>query len=151
MPSLEMKIPPLLLLVLALALAWFIAGRPETFLWSNVLVGAVIAALGAILATIAFVQFLMSGTSSDPRASAGGPQRFLTTGLYAWSRNPMYLGFALVVTGWIMALGSLWGGIVLPAFVDVLTRLQIEPEERLMRSRFGSAYDAYAAKVRRWI
>jgi len=150
MPNLEMKIPPLLLLVLALGLAWFIAGRPEAFLWSNVLVGAVIAALGAIIATIAFAQFLLSGTSSDPRAGAE-TSRLVTNGIFARSRNPMYLGFALVLTGWILALGSLWGGIVLPAFVDVLTRLQIEPEERLMRSRFGSAYDAYAARVRRWI
>lgn len=150
MPALEMKVPPLAVLVAALALAWFVSGRPETFLWTNVLVGGVIAAIGAVVATIAFAQFIAAGTSSDPRATTVS-QRLVTTGIFARSRNPMYLGFALVLTGWILALGSLWGGIVLPAFVDYLTRFQIEPEERLMRKTFGAAYDTYVSRVRRWI
>lgn len=82
-----------------------------------------------------------------PHASS----RLITSGLYSCTRNPMYLGYAVLLAGW-----GLWWQTwtVLPAValqVLWLTCLQIQPEERALHARFGATYDAYCAKVRRWL
>jgi protein-S-isoprenylcysteine O-methyltransferase Ste14 len=83
----------------------------------------------------------------DPRKTS----RLVTGGIYRWSRNPMYLGLTLLLAGWAVALGSLSPLLVPPLFVLVLTRVQILPEERILRERFGDDYESYCRTVGRWI
>ncbi len=74
----------------------------------------------------------------------------VTDGVYARTRNPMYLGLALVLAGvaaWLWWLPALLGPIVFAAYT---TRFQIRPEERALGARFGADYDAYCRRVRRW-
>jgi protein-S-isoprenylcysteine O-methyltransferase Ste14 len=73
------------------------------------------------------------------------------SGIYRFTRNPMYLGMLLVLTAGAVYLGNLAAFAVLPLFVLSMNRLQIRPEERFMREKFGDAYRDYAARVRRWI
>ena len=77
--------------------------------------------------------------------------RLVTSGVYGFTRNPMYLGLCLVLAGWAFFLSSplmLLGPL---AFILYITRFQIVPEERSLSSLFGEAFADYQAKVRRWI
>jgi protein-S-isoprenylcysteine O-methyltransferase Ste14 len=63
----------------------------------------------------------------------------------------MYLGFALLLTGWGMGLGDWLGLLVPPAFVLLVTFVQILPEEQALAMRFGEDYAAYRRRVGRWL
>ena len=75
----------------------------------------------------------------------------VTRGVYRWTRNPMYLGMLVVLAGWAVWLGSAAALLGLPLSVLLLNRLQIGPEERILRERFGQDYIDYQARVRRWL
>ena len=82
-----------------------------------------------------------------PRKAAA----LVTSGIYRFTRNPMYLGMLLLLLAWGVHLASLWAFAVLPVFVLYLGRFQIAPEEAAMLSLFGDDYQRYAARVRRWL
>ncbi|MEO1475370.1 MAG: isoprenylcysteine carboxylmethyltransferase family protein, partial [Pseudomonadota bacterium] len=75
----------------------------------------------------------------------------VVTGLYRISRNPMYLGLAILLTGWGLYLGDAANLAVLAAFIGFITIFQIKPEEEILRSKFGDDYIDYCRRVRRWI
>jgi protein-S-isoprenylcysteine O-methyltransferase Ste14 len=75
----------------------------------------------------------------------------VTTGIYRFSRNPMYVGFALVLVGWACFVANLVAMLLVLAFVVYLNRFQIEPEERVLSARFGDEYRTYLRAVRRWL
>jgi protein-S-isoprenylcysteine O-methyltransferase Ste14 len=115
-------------------------------LWAGLATGGI--GLGLILA--AAVQFARHRTTVNParpeRATA-----LVMTGLNARSRNPMYIGEVLIVLAAGLAANPL---VVVPAalgFWLFLDRWQIPAEERALRSRFGAAYQAYCARVPRWL
>jgi protein-S-isoprenylcysteine O-methyltransferase Ste14 len=75
----------------------------------------------------------------------------VTAGIYSLTRNPMYLGFLLILAAWAAWLGNLPACLALPVFVKYMNRFQILPEERFLGGKFGAAYDAYRLRVRRWL
>lgn len=150
MPGLELKIPPLVVLVLAAILAWVLAAMPTPNWGPGAVIGAVLAVAGAAIAILAVVQFRRAATTVDPR-DPDKSRQIVMTGLYSYSRNPMYLGMALMLAGWVIALGNMWAGLALPIFLEYLTHFQIGPEEKILHSRFGKPYAEYASRVRRWI
>lgn len=81
--------------------------------------------------------------------SQGMPDRIVTTGPYAWSRNPMYAGHLIFLAGLAVASGSPIAVAALVGHVPWFVRRVRRDEERL-RARFGAAYDDYAARVPRW-
>lgn len=145
--------PPLIGLLLAAAMAatdrWLVPG------WASTLPGQQSAAIGVmgvglIIEAIAAAAFFRAKTTVNPLA----PQNSTTlvvTGLYRFSRNPMYLGMAILLTGWALWLGNPANAVFLILFVALITVLQIKPEEKALRDNFGDEYDAYCARVRRWI
>jgi protein-S-isoprenylcysteine O-methyltransferase Ste14 len=72
-------------------------------------------------------------------------------GIYAYSRNPMYLGLMLVYTGLALLIGNWWTLLLIPVLVLVVQRMIILREEHYLQRAFGTEYTAYKAKVRRWI
>ena len=72
----------------------------------------------------------------------------VTTGIYRYTRNPMYVGFAALLTGWAFYLASLWAFLGPVFFVLFITRFQIIPEERVLSAKFGREYDEYRRRVR---
>ena len=95
-------------------------------------------------------QFAQAGTTVSPHQ----PQKasvLVTGGVYAWTRNPMYLALAMALVGWAVSLGALsaFAGPLL--FVPLIVRVQILPEERALRARFGAEYEDYCARVNRWL
>ena len=75
----------------------------------------------------------------------------MTSGSYRLTRNPMYLGMAILLATLAIVLSSPWLLLGPLVFVLFITRIQIIPEERAMHARFGDDYAAYCARVRRWI
>jgi protein-S-isoprenylcysteine O-methyltransferase Ste14 len=153
--ALEAKVPPpVWTLLAALAMAgldrqWPIAEATAGRGWLRV-VAVVLAIAGIALAGESLVRFVRARTTWHPthpdRATA-----LVIRGAYRWTRNPMYLGLLLVLAGWAAWLGSVAPLLVIVAWVFVMTRLQIEPEERALLERFGGDYAQYRDSVRRWI
>ena len=81
----------------------------------------------------------------------GSTSHLVTSGLYRYSRNPMYLGLLMMLIGWGLYLGSLSPLSMLPLFIRLLTKKQIEPEEIILMDKFGQEYKYYQQRVRRWI
>lgn len=74
----------------------------------------------------------------------------ITTGIYRFTRNPMYLGFLFALIGWAIYLSNLLALALLPLFVWHMNRFQILPEERALAAKFSHAFLAYKGSVRRW-
>lgn len=72
-------------------------------------------------------------------------------GVYRISRNPMYLGLAIFLAGWMIFLGNALNIAPLMALIWYITKIQIRKEEGALRERFGEKYDEYCRKTRRWI
>jgi protein-S-isoprenylcysteine O-methyltransferase Ste14 len=144
--------PPIVALVCALAM-WGIAAALPALAWTfplQVPLAAGVAAIGLALDLVAVFAFRRAKTTVTPLA----PQKassLVVGGLYRYTRNPMYLGMALILTGLAIWLGSPVNLAVLAAFVAYITRFQIRPEEALLEERFGEAFREYAARVRRWL
>jgi protein-S-isoprenylcysteine O-methyltransferase Ste14 len=75
----------------------------------------------------------------------------VTSGIYGFTRNPMYLGMLFVLIGWALYLGNALALLLLPVFIFYMNRFQIEPEERVLTTLFGPEFLEYASRVRRWI
>jgi protein-S-isoprenylcysteine O-methyltransferase Ste14 len=75
----------------------------------------------------------------------------VTQGPFGWTRNPIYLGFGLVVLGAAIAWGSLWAWLALPLTLVLLDRLVIAREEPYLARLFGPAFATYRSGVRRWV
>lgn len=150
---LEHRIPPPVVAVLVATGMWLLARWwpiVEFSVPSPVIVGFAVALVGGIVSTAGAREFRRQKTTVNPlhpeRASS-----VVKTGIYRYTRNPMYLGIAFVLLGCFLAFGGLSAVIGLPTFVWYITRFQIIPEERVLQAKFGGEYTAYLASVRRWL
>lgn len=90
------------------------------------------------------------GTTVNPLRPASS-RVLVTTGLHRVSRNPMCPGHALLLAAWACWLQQPAAWIGVPIYMAYVTRYQILAEERALSATFGTAYDAYRARVRRWL
>lgn len=106
--------------------------------------------LGGLFGFPAFIAFGRAKTTIDPvhidRASV-----VVTSGVYRYTRNPMYVGLTCLLLSWSAFLASPWTLLGPLFFALYITRFQIVPEERMMEAKFGAAYLNYKRRVRRWI
>ncbi len=115
--------------------------------WPGTVAGLALVFAGVALLALSARQFRRHRTTILPRET---PQAMITSGVYAISRNPIYLADAMILAG----LALIWDAaslLLVPVFVAVLTRRFILGEEAGMLARFGAGFTAYAARVRRWI
>lgn len=145
------KFLPPFWMVLCLALAWLL--DRYTPLWSPELpllgfLGRGIVLLGLAMVLWPVTQFLLAHTGLVPFSKA---TTLVTTGLYRFTRNPMYLGMVLMLLGAALVFGSLAALLPLPLFVIIIQRRFILGEERFLETTFGDEYRAYRQRVRRWI
>ena len=153
MRALELKVPPLLLVaIIAAAMYCAAAVAPAaTFLVPDrTLIAIALALVGAAITLAGVFAFRRSKTTLDP-IDPTAASTVVSGGVYRFSRNPMYLGFLLGLAAWAIQLSNALAAALLPAFVAYMNRFQIEPEERILRAKFGLAYSQYSAAVRRWI
>ncbi|MDO5091551.1 MAG: isoprenylcysteine carboxylmethyltransferase family protein [Cardiobacteriaceae bacterium] len=146
----ERKLLPPLWLLLCAALMWLIAQIPFPALPRPLWLAALLAVLGIAIAASALLTFRRAATTADPRDPAQS-RVLITHGIYRLSRNPMYLGMALLLAAWAVYLAHplAWTGI--PAFILAITRWQILPEERILEAKFAASYRAYRQRTRRWL
>ncbi|MBX3724626.1 MAG: isoprenylcysteine carboxylmethyltransferase family protein [Xanthomonadales bacterium] len=146
-------LPPPAALFLAGLLAWLLARAFPA--WQVVLPGQqgvalALAVAGSSLMLAAALSLLAARTTLNPlhpeRAST-----LIAVGAFALSRNPIYLGDALLLCAWLVWLGQPLGLLALAGFVLWLDRAQIPAEERALAQRFGADWQAYRARVRRWL
>jgi protein-S-isoprenylcysteine O-methyltransferase Ste14 len=154
MNSLELRIPPLAI-VLGFAAAMGLVSRylPGTvdIPGSMAIALALILVLCGFLAALAGVlEFRRQRTTVNP-FTPGKSSSLVTTGIYHYSRNPMYLGFLLALLGWCVYLSSGTAALLLPLFIACLNSLQIKPEERVLAQKFGAEFSAYTSSTRRWL
>lgn len=153
MSQLELRIPPLVVwatfAAAVAALAYLVPVAKVAFPGHHPI--AIACLLGGIAIAIAGVlAFRSARTTVNPRA----PDRtsaIVTTGIYRWSRNPMYLGMALSLFGVAAWHSSLPGYLLVPMFCAYMTEFQIKPEERTLVAIFGQEFSKYMTKVHRWI
>lgn len=112
-----------------------------------ILGGALLILMGIILAVLARREFARSGQPTDP----GLPTReLITTGVFALSRNPLYLGGVMILAGISLASNLPWGLVFLLPSLAACRAILIAPEERYLASTFGENYHLYTATVHRW-
>jgi protein-S-isoprenylcysteine O-methyltransferase Ste14 len=75
----------------------------------------------------------------------------VTTGVYGFSRNPIYLSFILIGLGIAFAVNSLWIVLMQVSVVLLIQKFVIAKEERYLESKFGAEYRNYTSRVRRWL
>ena len=144
-------IPPVWL-ILCLAAAWWQArlfpmGLSLDGALSDALSGLLIGA-GLILIIGAALAFRRAQTTIIPHQT---PTHLITTGVFSRSRNPIYLGDALLLAGLILRFDAVASLVLVPIFVWWIERHFIVPEEKRMRVTFRAEFAAYERKVRRWL
>ena len=92
---------------------------------------------------------LFRATGQDPKPWLATPE-IVRTGVYRLTRNPMYVGFALLQTAIGIGLGNLWILLLVPLACAVVQFTAIRPEEAYLECKFGDAYLDYKRSVRRW-
>jgi protein-S-isoprenylcysteine O-methyltransferase Ste14 len=153
MQALELKVPPpIVALLIALTMRGIALATPPIEIPSliRVTMAIAIALVGistALSGVIAFRHAKTTVTPLKPETTSA----IVTSGVFRLTRNPMYVGLALVLLAWAVFVSSVWALLGPVVFILYMNRFQITPEERILSGMFGGAYSAYRAKVRRWI
>jgi protein-S-isoprenylcysteine O-methyltransferase Ste14 len=104
--------------------------------------------LGLVVNLAGAGRFLHLGTAIIPHKAAS---KLVTSGIYRWTRNPMYLGMALLYAGIAILFDSIGALLLLPIVLAVIQTQVIAREEAYLERAFGDEYLAYKRRVRRWI
>ena len=142
--------PPLLVvgtLVLGLVWHWLVPRHPFPTLPSRIAGIALVVLGGAIIAWGAKTM-RAAGTNIDPSQPA---LALVTTGPFRFSRNPLYLANVIIYIGTTLVVDALWPFVLLVPLIALLEWGVIRREERYLSRIFGAPYDAYRARVRRWL
>jgi len=116
----------------------------------SVIIGGILIVVGLGFGIIALGLFRKARTTFHPEVP-GRTTALVTDGVYAITRNPMYVGMALILFGIAVGYGSVIGVLLVLVFIGVLTAVQIVPEERALERLFGNEYLIYKHRVARWL
>jgi protein-S-isoprenylcysteine O-methyltransferase Ste14 len=151
MHRLSLKIPPLFIAAVTGMGMWLVSRALPLFTFSPLRVVAVgLGLAGVAVIGAAMLSFWIAQTTVNPMKPSSA-SFLVTSGIYGFTRNPMYLGMLFVLIGWALYLGNALALLFLPAFILYMNRFQIEPEERALTALFGPEFLEYAIRVRRWI
>jgi len=152
MSGLELLIPPPLVALLAGAAMWGgtlmapMASGPRF----RIPLAIVFAIAGLAVSTAGRLAFRNAKTTANPLKPQAATS-LVVGGIYKVTRNPMYVGLALVLVGWAVFLWSAWASLGPVVFVAYIARFQIAPEESALAALFGGEYRAYKSRVRPWL
>ncbi|MEO6959582.1 MAG: isoprenylcysteine carboxylmethyltransferase family protein [Burkholderiaceae bacterium] len=153
MDALELAIPPPVVMLAIAIIMWLLFSLFPMFTlpsFSSLWVAIIIGLAGLVVGMFGVITFSRAGTTTNPGKTAQ-VSVLVTSGIYRLTRNPMYIGVLLILIGWGIYLGNVLALMCAFIFVPYINRYQIQPEERLLESKFGAAFISYKAKVRRWI
>jgi protein-S-isoprenylcysteine O-methyltransferase Ste14 len=147
------RVPPLAVAGILFVAMWAIARVAPSFAFDfggRRLASLQLLLLAAAIGLAGTRSFRRARTTVNPlqpdRASA-----LVTTGIYRYTRNPMYVAVALALLAWSVYLGHALALLGAVAFVAWMDRRQIPAEEHALRGLFGADFERYCAEVRRWL
>ena len=150
--SLELRIPPPLLSLIAAIVMWIGARdtvpNPRPPWITPIALGIGISALLIIAAAILTLR--RAGTTVSP-TRPDTSRALVQTGVFSVTRNPIYLAATLLLLAFACHLWQPQSFVAIPVFAAWIHRFQIIPEERVLRATFGEAFEQYTASTRRWI
>ena len=145
------KIPPPILVIILTSLVYFSSTKLELiYLPYRQIVSVIILFIGLIVIVSPVVDFIKSKTTVNP-VKFKNVNRLVTTGIYRYSRNPMYLGMILIIistTVYYLNFLSIFSPLI---FYIWINKFQISREEIFLEDKFGNEYLKYKSKTRRWI
>jgi protein-S-isoprenylcysteine O-methyltransferase Ste14 len=153
LPALALRIPPAVVTIVAGLLGWIGAREFPNVNYESVAgawLAVALVSFGSICSMLGVASFRFAHTTVNPM-TPDAATALVVSGIYRITRNPMYLGFLLLLLAELVWLANPIALLVAPAFVLYLNRFQIAPEEQALMHRFGVPYTQYAARVRRWI
>ena len=112
------------------------------------LIGGAFVLVGLPMLLMAFRMMIRNRTTIHP---AGATTTIVSDGIYAYTRNPMYLALTLMYVGVCVMANAYWGLLLLIPLLMVVQKGIIEREERYLTRKFGDQYLRYKARIRRWI
>lgn len=153
MKMLNHKIPPPIIALFAALIMYFLAAElpsVSSLTTGKVAVLVLLYLAGSVFSLGGVIAFKKAKTTLNP-ANLNASTSLVQSGVYRFSRNPMYLGMLIFLAMWAFYLSTWLSLIGLVFFVIYLTEFQIKPEENAMRALFGDEFISYCQKVRRWI
>jgi protein-S-isoprenylcysteine O-methyltransferase Ste14 len=114
----------------------------------TIILGVVFILMGIILVVLTWQEFARYDQPTDPGLST---TKIITTGVFAFSQNPLYLGGILFLFGISLAFRLSWALILLVPSIAACHYILIVPEEKYLTAKFGEDYRAYTATVHRWL
>ena len=143
-------LPPYLFVisVTGMVLLWLLLPLGIAISWPVTLVGWPILVVGLAIPTWGAIRFGRVRTNLN---TFGDPRRFVTDGLFRFTRNPMYLGLVIALLGLAIALGAFSPFVGPVVFFVAGDRWYIPFEERRMLEAFGDGYRDYVQTTRRWL
>jgi protein-S-isoprenylcysteine O-methyltransferase Ste14 len=153
MKFLELRVPPPVVALLAALAIWGLRRAfPEegVFIPGRRIIYGTLLGLGLLAILAGLFEFRRAHTTVNPM-QPDATTALVTGGIYRLTRNPMYLGLALMLVAVVVFFSNPVGLTAVVFFVAWMELFQIAPEERALRARFGEAFDEYCARVRRWL
>jgi protein-S-isoprenylcysteine O-methyltransferase Ste14 len=150
---LKLKIPPVVVFLICIGLMWginhFIPNQTLLFEYRKIIV-FVLMSLGGVIGILGLLEFARKSTTVNPHKPQN-TKNFVRSGVYRFTRNPMYLGLLIVLLSPVFYWGNLLTVISLPVFIWYMNEFQIKPEEEIMEQKFGDDFLEYKKEVRRWV
>ena len=146
-----LKIPPPLLVLILVISNYFSSKKIDLILLPNQnLISFIIFLIGVLILINPIFKFIKSKTTIDP-IKFKKVNKLITSGIYKYSRNPMYLGLLMIVISTSIFYLNIFSIITPILFVCWINRFQIKREEIFLTDKFGKEYLLYMTKTRRWI
>ena len=153
MNTFENRIPPPLMTAIFALIMWLLSSfvTPINMNADVQMSGiAIVTFLALFFLTSGIISFRLAKTTVNPLRPESA-SLLVVSGVFKISRNPMYVGFTLLLVAWCVYLSAPVLLMIVLLFTAVITRFQIIPEERAMLKLFGDEYTAYQQSVRRWL
>lgn len=153
MSWLELKVPPPVVALLFGLFMWLVSslgGAAHVPFGYRVGVAVVVAFVGVVIGVASMASFVRAKTTMNP-TKPSATSSLVTSGVFRFTRNPMYLSLVLYLVAWAVYLANWLALLLVPVFMLYITRFQIKPEERALSAQFGQEYASYKARVRRWL
>lgn len=153
MKFLETKIPPPVVTALFGLAMWWISTVTSTFeinLVVQIIAIVIVLGTGFYFAFSAFRTFKRVQTTVDPIQPEKATS-LVSSGVFQRSRNPMYVGLALLLTTWTIFLSAPVALVGVLGFMLYMNKFQSKPEERALEQIFGSEFEDYKSSVRQWL
>lgn len=159
MQALELRVLPIVVVLIMAAFMWLTAYVTSAHLiFANhsinaelrYLIVGIVLILSFVVVLSGAYSFKKAQTTVNPKTPDASAQ-LVTSGIYRFTRNPMYIGFLGFLVAYLVFLANLYASWACVAFVFYMNQFQIKPEERMLKKIFTEKYTNYQQQVRRWV